>query len=759
MKVFTKLFFLFFLLITGTILGNNATWVESKSSDWFEVNNRNHDVSTSSIETTLLDVFNPSRGFNSPRLASQFFKSILQFIPHGLAPRFLIHPYKLNLAKQAANTYTWTGTTDTNWSTDSNWLNNVAPPLHVAVNLFFSIKAPNDIILTHDVMIKDYYNMGTADFDVDGNRLTITGDFSTNGSNFIKASAFGSEIYFKGTNAQSISAHVFENNIIKHLRIENSVSVSVDTPISVTGVVTLIQGDFYTNDQFTFTSYLNKTAILRPIQGGQIVGEVIVERYFPAKRAFRFISSSVTTTGSIKQNWQEGVNNLNSQNLNPNPGYGTHITGSNSGNNGFDATASGNSSLFTYDDAYQNWDVVNNTNQNVIEAGKAYRLMLRGDRSIDLTSNASSSTSTVIRTKGNMTQGNVQFSVNAPENGYVFIGNPYQAMVDMEEVLMNSSQINPQYMYVWDPTVNVRGAFVTVQTLYNSNTNSSSSANKFLQPGQAIFVKKKNLSGAAVINFEENNKEGSNQTTPVFRSQSAQTATLSVNMFLQDGQNDTENSIDGFVINFNNSFNNAVDEADAGKFFNIDENIAISNNNELLSLENRSEPILGEEIQLANYSYRVSDYQLKLELNGLDMVSTSLYDVYLDTYTALENNQTNWFSFSVDQDIEASIHANRFKIVFAESNLNTQTQNLEQNAQLYPNPATTDVVFVSAKDIAGNKASISVYSVLGNRVLTREYAAPSSNTLELNISSLAAGMYIIKVDANGKSFSKKLIVK
>ena len=34
--------------------------------------------------------FNPSRGFNSPRLASQFFKSIFQFIPRGLAPRFLI---------------------------------------------------------------------------------------------------------------------------------------------------------------------------------------------------------------------------------------------------------------------------------------------------------------------------------------------------------------------------------------------------------------------------------------------------------------------------------------------------------------------------------------------------------------------------------------------------------------------------------------------------------------------------------------------
>jgi len=39
--------------------------------------------------------FNPSRGFNSPRLASQFFKSFLQFIPRGLAPRSLIKIFLL----------------------------------------------------------------------------------------------------------------------------------------------------------------------------------------------------------------------------------------------------------------------------------------------------------------------------------------------------------------------------------------------------------------------------------------------------------------------------------------------------------------------------------------------------------------------------------------------------------------------------------------------------------------------------------------
>ena len=81
-------------------------------------------------------------------------------------------------------------------------------------------------------------------------------------------------------------------------------------------------------------------------------GTVEVERFIPAGdnlnniptnlgRAFRLLTSTVTTTSSIKDNWQEGVNNVDlnpANNQNPNPGYGIHITGSTTGANGFDAT-------------------------------------------------------------------------------------------------------------------------------------------------------------------------------------------------------------------------------------------------------------------------------------------------------------------------------------------------------------------------------------------------------------------------------------
>src|SRR5690554_3905863 len=41
-----------------------------------------------------------------------------------------------------------------------------------------------------------------------------------------------------------------------------------------------------------------------------ITGNATVHRYMMNKRSYRMVSPSVTTTGSIRENWQEGANNL-----------------------------------------------------------------------------------------------------------------------------------------------------------------------------------------------------------------------------------------------------------------------------------------------------------------------------------------------------------------------------------------------------------------------------------------------------------------
>jgi hypothetical protein len=81
------------------------------------------------------------------------------------------------------------------------------------------------------------------------------------------------------------------------------------------------------------TSLTNTSMVTTVASGANITygtgGAFIVERFIPAKRAFRLLSPGVTTTTSIKRNWMEGVHNTDRwNNINPLPGYGTHITGS-----------------------------------------------------------------------------------------------------------------------------------------------------------------------------------------------------------------------------------------------------------------------------------------------------------------------------------------------------------------------------------------------------------------------------------------------
>ncbi|MDT0294123.1 T9SS type A sorting domain-containing protein [Mesonia ostreae] len=74
------------------------------------------------------------------------------------------------------------------------------------------------------------------------------------------------------------------------------------------------------------------------------------------------------------------------------------------------------------------------------------------------------------------------------------------------------------------------------------------------------------------------------------------------------------------------------------------------------------------------------------------------------------------------------------------------------NVSLYPNPTKTG--FVTIKTASSEVASIEVYNLLGKQVIAQTL---TNNTL--NVSSLASGVYLVKVSAEGKTATKKLVIK
>lgn len=78
------------------------------------------------------------------------------------------------------------------------------------------------------------------------------------------------------------------------------------------------------------------------------------------------------------------------------------------------------------------------------------------------------------------------------------------------------------------------------------------------------------------------------------------------------------------------------------------------------------------------------------------------------------------------------------------------------NIRLAPNPASGFVNILFPKQITG-KAEVAVYDIVGKRNLFGTYNAGSP--IQLNTSGLPPGMYIVKVAASGKTFTRQLIIK
>jgi hypothetical protein len=72
----------------------------------------------------------------------------------------------------------------------------------------------------------------------------------------------------------------------------------------------------------------------------------------------------------------------------------------------------------------------------------------------------------------------------------------------------------------------------------------------------------------------------------------------------------------------------------------------------------------------------------------------------------------------------------------------------------YPNPVVNGKIYITSKNAAAKE--VSIYDVLGKRVLQTML---NINNKEVNVGSLSAGVYIIKIKEGEATSTRKLIVK
>lgn len=70
----------------------------------------------------------------------------------------------------------------------------------------------------------------------------------------------------------------------------------------------------------------------------------------------------------------------------------------------------------------------------------------------------------------------------------------------------------------------------------------------------------------------------------------------------------------------------------------------------------------------------------------------------------------------------------------------------------YPNPVSNGKIYISSK--SGADKDITIFDVLGKKVLQTQLSSR-----ELNVSSLSPGVYIIKINENQATATRKLIIR
>lgn len=565
--------------------------------------------------------------------------------------------------------------------------------------------------------------------------------------------------------------------IVKELISTGTSTITGTGVVKLTDFLTVSSGTFTTNDNLILRSTSDGTARVTQV-GGSISGLVTVERYLTGRRAFRFLTPSVTTTTSIFTNWQNaGLNTA---------GIGTHITGSTTGANGFDATTTGNPSMFTYNaqatGTTTGFTAVANTNVTTLTAGAGYRILVRGDRNVDLTAASANNMNvpTTLSSRGTLTVGTVTFDSsgaspapvnnqagNTQTNGFTLIGNPYASPVDWHAVTKTGVAANAYY--TWDPTLGTstqRGRYVVYSqdsgtaNLLDDNSVLPLNSRQYLQTGQAVFIKNANLATPATLVFNEANKASVNQY--VFRNSEAALTSTNSSLYLSVYEPNElalgGNAIDGAAALFGVDYTTALDNNDVEKLVATGENLAFVRSSKNLAIETVAPVQSNDVLFVKTIAFQANkNYTFKVNTQNFDAsVTAKMVDMYLNIETPLDVTQPSFVTFSTTADAN-SYGSDRFKIVFNSTAL--ENDGFATNAiSVYPNPIVNNQFNIALPSSVTGTVNVSITNMLGQEVYKSTSDAAQTMLVRPN-QPLQEGVYVVSVNNNGKVMQTKVIVK
>jgi hypothetical protein len=492
----------------------------------------------------------------------------------------------------------------------------------------------------------------------------------------------------------------------------------------------------------TLKSNSTGSAYIGNTNGATISGNVTVERFIPnTRRAYRFLASPVTTA-DIWSNWQESGAAIS--------GCGTHITGivsatpGNDATTGLDRTIIGGSSMFTF--VTPTWRAITNTKTTGLTPGVGYRVLIRGDRTIDLNAIPNPTPNpTVLRATGSLATGNVT-TATLP-TGYNLIGNPYACAINWDASGWASARSNiTNTVWIYDPAVTASTSG-TVYATWNNGSGTNGMTDAIIRSGQAFFIR---TTSWTTLTFTQSYKV-TNQTGGFFKK--SQSNHLRVALQLNGVH------ADDIVIRF---------RPDGQKIYdlNYDANSLGSNIFGICSLKDTNRlaiqtlPDISQNavtVPLSVQSDVTGNFQLKfteLETFNPD-IAIALKDKYLQTTQNISANFSYDFIISADTNSKGD---NRFELVFKKSSTGVWEPIGSNDFNISPNPCSNALTVSAVK----NGLSICQYTIcnlLGETMQSGVFNFGLNQTEMLNTETLMPGVYMLQLAHQDKHQTIKFVRK
>ena len=641
------------------------------------------------------------------------------------------------------NPNTWTGAVDNDWNNAGNWCGGVptsAMPVSIPSGTPNNPTLPSSTTITNtSITVATGVNISIPT----GSALSVTGNAVINGT----ISGSGS-VVLQGSGAQTITG----TGTVTNLELNNSAGASISSgnTLNVTGVLTLTSGQLTTNSGLVLVSNAGGSGSIGPIAGGTISGSVIQQRYIPGgRRCFRFFSHPYSTDIA----------------LNPELTSQIDVTGPGGAANGFTATQTNNPSAFWYNPLTGNTSPGGNGNDpgwtyfasanattgaNAWKQYQGIRVNVRGAKGEGLTGASYTPSTATLSLIGQVNTGvqSVPF-VKGSLSGYNILGNPYPSSVDIGPAIYSAYQagdIHGSSFWVWDANQGTIGAYVPV--LINGSTHYS-------LPSNGAFTIDVNNAGS--LTFNESDKVASG--TGLFKTTNGIANMLEMHVF----SNNDSVQWDRMYEVFSDQATPAVEQLDGGKAGNPSLDFyALSSDGKKLSVDarpfvnNMSIPLGFKTDLKQEFKIKVMNYTLANKYH------LYLIDNYLNTVTPVTAGTEYTFSTTSDalSQGEGRFILNGAVDANTTTGVTTTTTNTKSiNISVTPNPASdnTNITFDGVK--AGTEAGVSITNVNGQEVYSVRVADASVAKVNVPLSNLASGIYMVTVTCGSQVVTERLVKK